>query len=121
MHDTFPANDQTYAHNNDTFQRYYDRKRAYYRRQGVERLAKWKSGARTLFPYAYILYKRKDKYRTRPIVSCKREPNSKHQKLAARAANFVVQELTANGESFTLWKVTDLAANVQAEMEDSNR
>ena len=124
IHDTFPhENNPTYVrdrHGRATQERYYNLKRNYYKRQHLLGLAKWDTSERAALPYAYILYKRKDKYRTRPIVSCRREPNSRHQKIAARAANFVVQELTAAGDSFTLWKCTDLASNVRSEMQQSN-
>ena len=109
MHDTFPANGDTYQQWHTSEERHYKTKKQYYRRHKLTSLARWDGSAKAGYPYSCILHKRKDKYKTRPIVSCKREPNSRCQKLAARAANFVVKELTADNRSFTLWKCADLA------------
>ena len=119
MHDTFPSNGDTHQQWNRSEEEHHRTKKRHCRRRKLTGLAKWDGSAKAGFPCAYILHKRKDKYRTRPIVSCKREPNSKYQRVAARAANFVVRELTADNHSFTLWECAHLAKTVKDEMEQN--
>ena len=93
MHKTFPeagGNYERYTrHDADG---YYEDKKRFYRQYGILGIAKWKDKGQ--LPYCYLLYKRKDIYRTRPIVACRGEPHRKHLRIAGRALLFIMKELS---------------------------